>query len=264
MQVHNHKKEKVILVTGCSSGIGREICKRMKQSGYCVVATARDINSLQGLEADLKLQLDVTREESVQRAVGETIKKFQRIDLLINNAGYSMRGAIEEVPIDDAKNIFDVNVFGIIRLIQAVSPVMRERQSGRIVNIGSVSGRYTQAGNGNYCASKHAVEAISEAARLELAPYHVEVTVIEPGPMQTEFFHTLARNSDSLMKDGDSPYHEIYQADIVRRNRQKRMSSEIAAEKICNIILKKKVKTRYMIAVPYRLRMGLKILEVLK
>ena len=266
MQMQNHKEEKrrVILVTGCSSGIGKDICKNMKMRGNIVVATARKVGELKELDADLKLELDVTKEESIQKVIDEIIKKYRRIDVLVNNAGYSVRGVIEEVSIDDAEKIFQVNVFGIMRMIQAVAPIMRKNQFGKIINIGSISGRYTQAANGSYCAAKHAVEAISEAARLELAPYNVQVSVIEPGPMQTEFFNTLSKTSDYLMENINSPYHSLYEKDIKFRKSQKRMPSEIAAERICNIIMKNKIKARYIIAFPYIMRAGIKILEIIK
>lgn len=256
--------KEVILVTGCSTGIGRDICRVMKKRGFLVAATARRLEDLKDLEADDKQELDVTNEESIKRAVSEVMKHFSRIDILVNNAGYSFRGVLEEVSAAEAERLFDVNVFGIIRMISAVAPLMRKAGKGKIINIGSVSGRYTQAGNGTYCASKHAVEAITEAARLELAPFHIQAAVIEPGPLETEFFHTLSKNSNSLMQNPHSPYRELYQRDMNRRKRQKKLPSMAAAEKICRRIEKKRLKTRYLIGVGPLGGLGLKILDLIR
>lgn len=184
------QNETVVLITGCSTGIGRELSKILMKKGYTVVATARNVESLTDLPASLKLPLDVTQQESIHAAVNEVISRFHKIDILVNNAGYSIRGALEEINIESAKSMFDVNVFGILNTIQAIVPEMRKRQSGKIINIGSISGKFAQPINGAYCASKYAVEALSDALRLELSSYHIQVTVIEPGPIQTHFFTT--------------------------------------------------------------------------
>ena len=163
----------VVMVTGCSTGIGRDICEIMTNKGYVVVATARNIDALSNVSAALKLRLDVTDKESINSAVNDVVEKLGKIDILINNAGYSTRGAIEEVEIDNVRKIFDVNVFGIMNMIQAVLPEMRKVKHGKIINIGSISGKFTQSLNGGYCASKHAVEAISDVLRLEMKKYNI-------------------------------------------------------------------------------------------
>ncbi|AQR89892.1 SDR family NAD(P)-dependent oxidoreductase [Clostridium saccharobutylicum] len=152
------KNETVILITGCSTGIGRELCKILSDRGYIVVATARNVENLKDLPVSLKLSLDVTKKESISHAINEVISRFQRIDILVNNAGYSIRGALEEINVESAKNMFDVNVFGIINMIQDVVPIMRKKGAGKIINIGSISGKFVRAINGAYCASKFAVE----------------------------------------------------------------------------------------------------------
>lgn len=182
------KNETVVLITGCSTGIGRELCKILSERGYIVVATARKVEALKDLTVSLKLQLDVTQKESISVAMEEVIARFKKIDILVNNAGYSTRGALEEININSVKSMLDVNVFGIINMIQAVVPEMRKKQFGKIINIGSISGKFVQPINGAYCASKYAVEAISDTLRLELHNYNIQATVIEPGPIKTNFF----------------------------------------------------------------------------
>lgn len=209
----------IALITGCSSGMGRALCQKMMEKGFKVIATARNISSMDGLEADIKLELDVTDEKSIRTVVNTVQKKYGHIDILVNNAGFSTRGALEEISVQKVQDMFDVNVFGMIRMIQAFSKMLRESKNGKLINIGSVSGRYTQAANGCYCASKHAVEAISEAARYELSPFGVQVTVIEPGPIDTNFFQKVATNSDTLMNNSKSPYYNIYSKNIKVRDR---------------------------------------------
>ena len=249
------KKENVILITGCSSGIGKSLCEIFYAKGYTVIATARNVESINNLKASLKLELDVTKKESVKKAVDETIARYQKIDILVNNAGYSVRGALEEVDISEVKAMYDVNVFGVMHMIQAVLPIMRNQKQGKIVNIGSISGKFAQAINGGYCSSKFAVEALSEAARLELHQYNIQSTVIEPGPIKTNFFNTLARNSDQLMSNPDSAYVCFYKSDGKQRNSQKKTEVEDAAREIGYIIEKSKLKTRYKVVVPLKYRL---------
>jgi len=249
----------IALITGCSSGIGRTLCKKMKENGYTVIATARKSETLKTLEADSKLELDVTDESSIQKAAEFVQEKYGKIDILVNNAGYSKRGALEEIPMADVSRLFDVNVFGIMRMIQAFAPMMRKEGNGKIINIGSISGRFTQAANGSYCATKHAVEAISEAAGYELSSYKIQVSVLEPGPMETEFFHTLEQNSDGIMQNQNSPYFSIYQQNQKVREKQKRCSADAAADEIFRICKKKKLKKRYFVAVPFLYRVAISL-----
>jgi len=250
------KKETVVLITGCSSGIGKNLCNVLHDKGYKVIATARNVESIQNLNASLKLTLDVTKKELIQKAVDEILTRYQKIDILVNNAGYSVRGALEEVAISDLKAMYDVNVFGIIHMIQAVVPIMRNQKYGKIINIGSISGKFAQAINGGYCSSKFAVEALSEAARLELYQYNIQSTVIEPGPIKTNFFNILAKNSDNLMSNTDSPYASFYKSDGGQRSSQKKTEVEAAVREIANIIEKSKLNDRYKVAVPIKLRLA--------
>jgi NAD(P)-dependent dehydrogenase (short-subunit alcohol dehydrogenase family) len=172
---------KVVLITGCSTGIGRDLAQRLAQAGYTVVATARDVNTFADLSVALKLPLDVTRPKSIREVVERVMLCFGRIDVLVNNAGYAVRGAVEEVPVEQAQQMFDANVFGVMRMVQAVIPHMRQQKSGRIVNISSVVGKLVTPANGTYSASKFALEGLSNALRMELAPFGIQVVLIEPG-----------------------------------------------------------------------------------
>ena len=258
------KNHEVVLITGCSSGIGRDMCKIMSSKGYIVIATARNIDALSNVAAAMKLEIDVTDKISIDKAVKSVIQQYNKIDILVNNAGYSLRGALEEVDIKEVQKIFDVNVFGIINMIQIVLPVMRKEKSGKIINIGSVSGKFAQSINGAYCASKYAVEALSDALRLELNQYHIQSTVIEPGAMQTNFFDTLSKTSDKFLKSQDSAYINLHKADMEYRRTQKRFDSNKAASKICKIITRGKLKPRYKVAVSLAINILLTLPDAVK
>jgi NAD(P)-dependent dehydrogenase (short-subunit alcohol dehydrogenase family) len=186
---------RTVIVTGCSSGIGRATAKRLAQAGWTVYATARRIASIEDVEADgcRTLALDVTDEASMQAAVRAVEEAEGSVDALVNNAGIQELGAIETVPIDRVRALFETNVFGAARLTQLVLPGMRNRGTGRIVTIGSMNGRFTWPGTGYYCASKHALEAISDALRYEVRPFGIDVVLIEPGFVKTPLGETAAQ-----------------------------------------------------------------------
>jgi NAD(P)-dependent dehydrogenase (short-subunit alcohol dehydrogenase family) len=186
---------RTVIVTGCSSGIGRATAKRLAQAGWTVYATARRIASIEDVEADgcRTLALDVTDEASMQAAVHAVEEAEGSVDALVNNAGIQELGAIETVPIDRVRALFETNVFGAARLTQLVLPGMRNRGTGRIVTIGSMNGRFTWPGTGYYCASKHALEAISDALRYEVRPFGIDVVLIEPGFVKTPLGETAAQ-----------------------------------------------------------------------
>src|SRR5829696_2378155 len=168
-----------ILITGCSTGIGRATALRLARGGHDVVATARRPDSLAELAGAgcRTLALDVTDEASMVAAV----EAAGPLDALVNNAGYSQSGALETLDMDDVRRQFETNVFGLLRMCQLVLPAMRERGAGRIVNISSMGGTFTFPGGGVYHATKHAVEALSDALRLEVACFGVKVVVVQPG-----------------------------------------------------------------------------------
>lgn len=255
---------KVVLITGCSSGLGYYLCEELNKNGYTVIASARNIEKLKNISASMKLQIDVTDNNSIVNGINKIINRYEKIDVLINNAGFSIRGAIEEVNLSDVKELFNVNVFGLINMIQMVLPIMRNRKSGKIINIGSISGKFAQALNGNYCASKYAVEAISDALRLELHDFNIQSTVIEPGAMNTNFFNNLESTSNKLMKNSNSPYNKLYIKDINYRKIQTRAEISTAVDKIIKIINKQKLKPRYKIVVENKMRFLLTLPDNLK
>ena len=185
---------KAVLITGCSSGIGHATALLLVRVGWTVYATARRLDTLSDLEAAgcKTLPLDVTDEASMSAAVNAVIAAEGAVGVLINNAGYSQSGAVESVPLDQVRRQFETNVFGLIRMCQLVLPGMRDQHWGRIVNLSSMGGRLTFPGGGLYHGSKYAVEAISDALRFEVQGFGVEVIVIEPGLIVTNFGETAA------------------------------------------------------------------------
>lgn len=183
---------RVWFITGASQGLGLEIARAALAAGDAVVATSRDANralaALGGRQAQLLvLPLDLHDEAACVNAVRAALERFTRIDVLVNNAGYGIIGALEEVGDDDVRRVFDVNVFGLLRVTRAVLPYMRAQRSGHIVNISSVAGLAGLAGFGVYNGTKFAVEGLSEALAQELAPLGIHVTIVEPGPFRTQF-----------------------------------------------------------------------------
>jgi NAD(P)-dependent dehydrogenase (short-subunit alcohol dehydrogenase family) len=200
----------VTLVTGCSSGFGLLTAQCFARRGHRVVANARDTARAGALERvrddeDLPIHieaLDVLDDASVAAAVGAVVERHGGIDVLVNNAGLGVRGAVEEVPDADARLVFDTNVFGLLRVTRSVLPVMRAAGAGVVVNVSSVAGRVTQPFGGIYSASKHAVEAISDALHYELRPFGIRVAVVEPGNFPTGF----DANRRAGGGGADSPY----------------------------------------------------------
>lgn len=182
---------RAVLITGCSSGIGRATARRLAAGGWTVYATARRPESIADLEAAgcRTLALDVTDEDSMVAAVRAIEETHGAVGVLVNNAGYSQSGAIETVPLEAARRQFETNVFGLARLTQLVLPGMRDQRWGKIVMLGSMGGRLVFPGGGWYHATKHALEAISDALRFEVRGFGVDVILLEPGLITTEFGH---------------------------------------------------------------------------
>ena len=183
------KSNKVILLTGASSGIGYDTAVALAQQGHKVYAAARRVERMEPLRqyGIVPLKMDVTDEASMQAGVKTLLDAEGRIDVLINNAGYGYFGAVENVPMDDARNQLEVNVFGLARLCQLVLPTMRAQHSGRIINTASVAGRAVFYYGGWYHVSKYAVESLSDAMRMELKPFGIDVVIIEPGAIKTNW-----------------------------------------------------------------------------
>ena len=183
-----------VLITCCSSGIGRATAKHLAQRGHVVYASARRLESIADLEADgcRLLALDVTDEASMAAAVQAVEAEHGAVGALVNNAGYSQSGAIETVPLDEVRRQFETNVFGLVRMCQLVLPAMRAQRSGRIVNISSIGGTLVFPGGGIYHATKYAVEALSDALRFELKGFGIQVVIVEPGIIRTRFAEAVS------------------------------------------------------------------------
>jgi NAD(P)-dependent dehydrogenase (short-subunit alcohol dehydrogenase family) len=196
---------KAVLITGCSTGIGRATAEHLVVRGWSVYATARRREAVADLEARgcRTLALDVTDDASMAAAVQAVTDAEGAVGVLVNNAGYSQSGAVESVPMDRVRAQFETNVFGLVRMCQLVLPGMREQGWGKIVNLSSMGGRFTFPGGGIYHASKHAVEALSDALRFEVKGFGVDVSIIEPGIIRTRFSDTAVSGIDT---PGDGPY----------------------------------------------------------
>jgi short-subunit dehydrogenase len=181
--------QKTWLITGCSTGLGRSLAEVLRDKGSNVVATARRRETLNGLEGEnvLLTELDVTRPDTIKAAVAATVERFGRIDVLVNNAGYGLLGAVEECSDEEARAVFDVNVFGLLTMLREVLPSMRAQGSGHVINLSSIVGLISFPGSGLYAATKHAVEALGESLYGELKPLGIKVTTIESGPFRTDF-----------------------------------------------------------------------------
>jgi NAD(P)-dependent dehydrogenase (short-subunit alcohol dehydrogenase family) len=200
---------KAVLITGCSSGIGEATARRLAAGGWTVYATARRPESIAHLEADgcRLLALDVTDEDSMRAAVSAVEQAEGALGVLVNNAGYSQGGAVEEVGMEAVRRQFETNVFGAIRMIQLALPGMRRQGWGKIVNVGSMGGRLTFPGGGLYHATKYSLEAISDALRFEVKGFGVGVVLIEPGLIVTEFAKTAVAAASDASSEG--PYSEF-------------------------------------------------------
>jgi len=191
--------EKIALVTGSSSGIGFETSLGLARNGFYTFASMRDVSKnnkikelaeKENLPIDI-IELDVDKEDSIKNAIKSIIEKKQRIDVLVNNAGWGLWGSVEDVSIDEFKAQFETNFFSVIRIIQEVAPIMREQKSGHIINISSIAGRIGFPISPAYISSKFALEGLSESLRFELMPFGVNVIIIEPGMIKTNFFEPM-------------------------------------------------------------------------
>ncbi len=239
---------KVILITGCSTGIGRDLAQRLSQSGHTVIATARSVEAMDVLNVALKLPLDVTNPESIQSAVNATLEHFGRIDILLNNAGYAQVGAIEELSDIQIQNMYDVNVFGVIRMIRAIVPQMRKQNAGLIINMSSIAGKLVTPVNGIYSSSKFALEAISDALRFELKPFNINVVLIEPGAIRTNFDLTVHEHGDAILSNPLSPYLSLYRkhAQVSDGMRGNQPEPVVVYKEVEKAIFSLKPKSRYL------------------
>ena len=260
MPAPSQTSKKVILITGCSSGIGFASADVLASAGHTVYATARRAESVAKLDewskshANLAFadRLDVTDSSSIESAVSRIEKEQGRIDCVVNNAGYGQAGPVEDVSLDAWRRQFETNVFGMAAVTQQVLPMMRSQRSGRVINVSSVVAHLSLPMMGPYCASKHAVDAMSLALRVELAPYNVDVVLIEPGPIETEFRPNVDQNLETKGNE-DSPYKRLGDAMDRYWNRSfgKSAAKPVAvARAIQKAVESKRPKTRYRITAP--------------
>ena len=240
--------KKVVLITGASAGIGKETAKLLAQKGYIVYGAARRLDKMQDIkEAGVKLiAMDVTNEASIVNGVNEILQNEKRIDILINNAGYGSYGALEDVPLSEARYQFEVNIFGLARLTQLVLPGMRERHSGKIINISSMGGKFGEPNGSWYHATKYAVEGLSDSLRMELKQFGIDVVIIEPGAILTEW-NKIAR--ENMMKvSGHTAYKDLVMKHVkMFENADKRSSLPIViAKTIVKAVESNRPKTRYV------------------
>ena len=243
--------EKVALVTGASSGIGRMVAQELKNAGFKVYAAARRVDRMEDLSKDgiTPVALDLTKDESIVECVNTVLSKEKSIDVLVNNAGYGSYGAIEDVPLEEGRRQFDVNLFGMARLIQLVTPAMRKNHYGKIVNISSMGGKIWTKFGGWYHATKYAVEGLSDCLRMELKPFGIDVIVVEPGGIKTDWGIIAAENLKKTSASGAYAEMANKAADGMIKNYSGNMLSkpELIAKTVCKAVTKRRPRTRYLI-----------------
>ena len=200
---------KVWFITGSSTGFGRLLAEEVLRTGGSVAATARKVQQIEDLERKypghaLALTLDVTKQEDVEKSLTDTLKRFGRVDVLVNNAGYGVAGAIEEVSEAELMPMYETNVFGLLRVTRAFLPQFRKQRTGHILNLSSIGGLTAGPGWGLYQGTKFAVEGLSEALAQEVAPLGIHVTIIEPGPFRTDFLGRSGVEAAKKVKDYDA------------------------------------------------------------
>ena len=256
-----------VLITGCSTGIGRETARHLAGRGHRVFATARRPEAIEDLRAEgcETLACDVTDEASMKACVDAVEEAAGSVGALVNNAGYSQSGAVETVPLESIRRQFETNVFGLVRMCQLVLPGMRRAGHGRIVNLSSIGGRLTFPGGGAYHGTKHAVEAFSDVLRFEVAGFGIQVVVIEPGLITTEFANAAVGSMRDVSHEG--PYGEFntavgretagaYEGGMARLGG----GPETVARKIERAITARRPRTRYSVTPSAKISLGARAL----
>ncbi len=246
--------KKVAVVTGSSSGIGFETSLMLARNDFLTYATMRNIKKSENIKLvaakqNLPIritQLDVTDSESINNAVKAMLSETGRLDVLVNNAGYVLDGAFEDLSMDEIKSQYETNVFGLIRTTQTVVPIMRKQKSGIIVNISSVAGKFGYPGGSAYISTKFAIEGLSESIAYELEPFGVKVIIIEPGVIRTNIFNSVVVAKKS--KDPNSPYAQIKQqtASAFEEMMKKASSPELVAKIVLEAVTNENPNLRYL------------------
>jgi NAD(P)-dependent dehydrogenase (short-subunit alcohol dehydrogenase family) len=246
--------QKVAIVTGSSSGIGLDACVTLARNGFLTYATMRNLDKSPIVRAaaekeklPIKVQqLDVTDDQSVSNAIQTIISETGRIDVLVNNAGYGLIGAFEELSIDEIKNQYETNLFGLIRVTQAVLPIMRNQQSGTIVNVSSGAGLFGYPGGSAYVSTKFAVEGLSESISYELGQFGINVVLIEPGFIKTNFLNAMAIAKKA--QDPNSPYSQMMQRVQTNSTEMAKNGSsvDVVSKAILEAVTSKSPNLRYL------------------
>ncbi|HEY5653968.1 MAG TPA: SDR family NAD(P)-dependent oxidoreductase [Pontiella sp.] len=252
-------EDKSVLITGCSSGIGLSTAELLRSNGWKVFPTARKADDLDALRQSGfdAVKLDVTSSESIAAAVGWILVKNEgKLGAVVNNAGFGMPGAIQDLSRDAMRQQFEVNLFGLQELTNKLIPVFREQGYGRIVNISSVVGRLSLPFMGIYSASKFALEAVSDAQRVELYPDSIAVSLVEPGPISTKFSANCAGQGEELLDTSSSKFGESYKRYFKKRRNggmsedRFRLPPEAVAKKILHALESPHPKIRYKVTIP--------------
>jgi NAD(P)-dependent dehydrogenase (short-subunit alcohol dehydrogenase family) len=257
---------KAVLITGCSTGIGRATAIHLAAKGWPVYATARKLEAIADLQTKgcKTLALDVCDDASMRAAVEAVEQAHGAVGVLVNNAGYGLEGCFEETPMELVRRQFETNVFGLTRMCQLVLPGMRRQGWGKIVNLSSVGGKLTLPGGAFYHATKHAVEALSDAMRFEVGGFGIDVVVVEPGPIKTEFGNTAIANVGRVKQDGSA--YATFNAHVAGKIQEAfegwmavmAGAPEDVANAIENAITASRPRTRYPITAAARVMMFLR------
>jgi NAD(P)-dependent dehydrogenase (short-subunit alcohol dehydrogenase family) len=236
--------QKVVLITGASSGVGQSTARLLSQNGYKVFGTSRNPAGTAGIANVKMLALDVTSDDSVAACVKVVANDTGRIDVLVNNAAYELAGALEEISIEEAKAQFETNFFGVMRMVKAVLPYMRHQKQGQIINVSSLSGVSSIPFMGIYSASKFALEGYTDALRIEVRPFNIHASLTEAGFLKTPMMNKR-QVSAAQLKEYELRRQRAFTA--IRDQEQKAPGAELVSQTILRIITSKKPRLRYLI-----------------
>jgi short-subunit dehydrogenase len=237
-------EKKIVLITGVSSGIGQATARLLAQRGFTVFGTSRNPSSIETMSGVEVLPLDVCSDEAVKACLNTLLKKMGRLDILINNAGYVLRGAIEEPTLEESKAQFETNLFGVVRMVKGVLPIMRRQGSGQIINISSGMGIVSSPFAGYYSASKFALEGYTEALRHEVKPFNLQVSLVEPGFIKTNVWHNV-KEAVNRISDYDPWRQRVLE--VRHQFEEKALEPTVVAEVILRIVESKSPRLRHTV-----------------